>query len=106
MKIFKKQPAGQPKTYSKDELKKIVTETVAKQAKELEEAGRKLEKNLERSFNSKLRSLTLASCRVCGQKILTVDGGWYRDSKGRVFCSHECINKFLEPESPIKRKEG
>ena len=38
-----------------------------------------------------LQQYTATTCVTCNKDIMAHYGGFYRDSKGRVFCCKECI---------------
>lgn len=52
--------------------------------------------NTEKAFLDVLTQYSWTTCSVCKKEILAHYGGFYRNHKGEVFCSHKCIDKSLQ----------
>ena len=52
------------------------------------------EKQVEEIVAKAVSEYTEAKCIQCTKDIFAHYGGFYRDYKGRVFCSGKCIDEF------------
>jgi hypothetical protein len=47
---------------------------------------------LDRSFTQRIARFSVVNCLVCNKGLIAGRDAIYRNSKGQVFCSHDCID--------------